>query len=393
MWQLLLTLCTVINLVEPHIDENGYILFCPCMGRFGNQMEQFLGALAFAKHLNRTLVLPPLIEYRTGDPRSIQVPFDKNFQVEPLLNYHRVVLMHNFMNDSAGIVWPPEERKSFCYMERSPITKDQENEIRSCNAKNGNPFGPFWDEFGVDFVHSEFFGPLNYDVHHGNMIDKWQSRFPAKRFPVLAFSGAPASFPVQKENVELQQYFEFSKPILAKAKAFIFNTLPKGAFIGLHLRNGVDWVRACEHVPSSSNLFSSPQCLGYMNEHGNLTMDICMPSKDLVVKQLKRLIKSYKELNKDEVKSIFVASDKNHMVADIREALQRMNIQVFKLEANDHILDLAILNQANYFIGNCVSSFTAFAKRSRDVKGFKSSFWGFPPEKRKLNTQQDHEEL
>ncbi|XP_075165566.1 O-fucosyltransferase 1 [Haematobia irritans] len=374
------------------IDSNGYLAYCPCMGRFGNQADHFLGAFAFAKALNRTLILPPWVEYRKGEMRSIQVPFDKYFDVEALQTYHRTVLMADFMQNLAPSIWPEEKRISFCYMERKSIQK-KENTKPGCHAKEGNPFGPFWDTFEINFIESEFYGPLHFDVHHSNMAEKWNERYPATTWPVIAFTGAPASFPVQKENKDLHTYLKWNQNYRNAATKFIKNTLPKGSFLGIHLRNGIDWVRACDHIKDSQQLFASPQCLGYNNEKGNLYPELCMPSKELIIRQIKRLIKNVKQDHpKNEIRSVFVASDANHMITELNSALQRMNISVYRLPDDNPHLDLTILGMANHFIGNCISSYSAFVKRERDVKGFPSYFWAYPKEKERQNMKV-HEEL
>lgn len=269
-------------------------------------------------------------------------------------------------------------------------------ESNSCNAKEGNPFGPFWDTFNIDFVNSEFYGPLHYDTYHHDMVKQWNERYPPVKWPVLAFTGAPASFPVQLENKVLQKYLKWSEEIANIAKSFIQKVLSKGPYFGIHLRNGVDWSRACSHIPQSPNLFAAPQCLGYKNEKGPATMDMCLPTKETIIRQLKRTIKNYnsKRDADKQLKSIFIASDNNHMLDELRDALKRMKVDVFKYDKTNPHVDLAILGRANHFIGNCISSFSAFVKRERDSKGLPSTFWAFPSEKSSMATTYTvHDEL
>lgn len=77
------------------------------------------------------------------------------------------------------------------------------------------------------------------------MAVQWKKQYPALHWPVLAFTGAPASFPVQLENKKLHKYVEWNTDMLNKAIAFIKQKLPRGAFVGIHLRNGIDWVCIC----------------------------------------------------------------------------------------------------------------------------------------------------
>ncbi|XP_031555037.1 GDP-fucose protein O-fucosyltransferase 1-like [Actinia tenebrosa] len=342
--------------------KEGYIAYCPCMGRFGNQADQFLGALAFAKGLNRTLILPPWVVYPRSKPGdSMRVPFDNWFQVEPLKEYHRVVTMEKFMKEIAPKVWPPGKRIGFCYSFQNG---------KSCSMKEGNPFGPFWNHFKINFN--------DYREHTGllwnPMNDEWNSRFPVAEYPVIALMGAPGSFPCEKQNRWLQKFVKWSAAMNKRADKFIKNVLPEGPFVGIHLRNGIDFKGACEHVKDTNSLFASTQCI----EPGSgkkLTYEMCFPSEKEILKKVKKVVKAIK------AKSVFVATDDNPLVKKLTKALEKLKASVHyrkdQDEISDPLVDMAILTKADHFIGNCVSSFSAFAKRMRDAEGKPSSFWAY----------------
>lgn len=89
---------------------------------------------------------------------------------------------------------------------------------------------------------SEFYGPFHYDVYHTDIANQWKDKYQPVAWPILAFTGAPASFPVQLENKGLQKCVVWNDDMQNEAKKFIKESLPRGAFVGIHLRNGIDWV-------------------------------------------------------------------------------------------------------------------------------------------------------
>jgi peptide-O-fucosyltransferase len=357
----------------------GYLAYCPCMGRFGNQADQLLGAMALAKALRRTLVAPPWVEYRPGAATPRLVPWDHYFQLERLQEFGPAVTMETFMAEGgpASQLWPPGERAAFCYTARRG---DQE---LSCNAKEGSPFGPFWDHFNISFPRSELYSPLHYDTHHGDTAAAWSRAYPASRYPVLAFTGAPAAFPVQQQNLALQRHVVWTDAWRERARAWIQDHLPAGPYVGIHLRNGADWARACQHTASGlPHLFSSPQCLGYRNEHGQLSSDLCLPALTTVAGQVRRAVREARAV------AVYVASDSDHLLEELRRQFRNSRVTFHRQEGDpDPHLDLVILGQSNLFIGNCVSSFSAFVARGRKVLGLPTQFWAFPVQPAQAHTE------
>ncbi|VDK77012.1 unnamed protein product [Litomosoides sigmodontis] len=321
-------------------------------------MEHFLGMLAFAKALNRTLVLPPFVEYYPEKRRAIMVDFDKYFLVESLREFHKMIVMRDFIKEIAPNIWPLNKRRAFCWQPRQSIY-DAKKPF-GCHAKEGNPFAAFWDYSNISFVGDVYYASDFPEAHFVNLATvqkKWDEKFPVDRYPVLSFVSAPAAFPAEANNHHLQRYLHWSKEVITEASKYVAESLEK-PFIGIHLRNDVDWENLCQMVykNETEKLFGSAVCTG---DSGKLTSEMCLPSLKTIIKDVT------KKALKLNIRSVFVSSDRNHYIAELRQELAPLRIVVQRRYPENLHVNLAIISMADHFIGNCVSTLSAFIYRQR----------------------------
>jgi hypothetical protein len=85
-------------------------------------------------------------------------------------------------------------------------------------------------------------------------------RYPSSKYPVIAFSSAPAAFPVVPQNRQLQSFFKWTKTIENDAETFVKMHINRPS-VGIHLRNNVDWVVCLSYFFQIENIFLWGKCL------------------------------------------------------------------------------------------------------------------------------------
>ena len=81
-------------------------------------------------------------------------------------------------------------------------------------------------------------------IHSSNWEEISVNRFPPSDHPVLAFRGAPATYPIQPQHIQLQRLLQWSDSIESIATKYINENLQPGKYVGIHLRNEDAWVIA-----------------------------------------------------------------------------------------------------------------------------------------------------
>ncbi|RWS22248.1 GDP-fucose protein O-fucosyltransferase 1-like protein, partial [Leptotrombidium deliense] len=264
-----------------------------------------------------------------------------------------------------------ENRVIMCYKPRG-------SQEQGCNPFEGNPFKPFWHHFNITkFVSSDFHHPLVMSVELSNeWIDRYKSR------KVLSFVGAPSSFPTIDDAIPISKYIHFTAHVEKIATEYRelrkFARLP---YLAVHLRHGSDWVqiKACNLLKENemTQFFSSHQCATEMYEASRrpLPYELCHPSFRTIANYISEALKNEKNIHQIEIIYFSTDFDDKSLFKNLKREFPNITLITPSTTYSDkkftgftpphYIIDLYLMVYSNFFIGNCISSFTAFASRIR----------------------------
>lgn len=126
-------------------------------------------------------------------------------------------------------------------------------------------------------------------------------------------------------------------------------------------------------------LFSSQQCFGENKNNRAVTFDLCMPSSTQIINSIRSELNEYNQNSHHEpIKHIYIATDFDNetLWIDLHRNIPDMTVIAPTItikpdgtqtrhQSSHFITDIYLMSYSNLFIGNCISSFTAFVSRYR----------------------------
>ena len=378
-------------------DANGYLAFCPCMGRIGNQLEYTLQAFDLALATGRTLILPHFIDW---DAHPTRFPaFDDWYDVAHVRKSMPNALTWPQFLGHFGHRWPPSERRAYCEIRPGSHRAAKGNTTCADLGVVGQP-GSYWHRIGVRFGGGEV--RRKYSRQSAPQL-------PPAEHPVVVMTSAGFRFPAPLDTLARQSLLQWAEPVRTQARALITASVPDGdTFVAVHIRAGSDFRGACEREQVASTFagtgtgskdlerfFEARMCggRGYL-----LAPSMCVPAKedyvagvqgalhltgschvfiatDLRPRELKRYISS--ELLQVPPQR---ASDCDKISIFQAPAMKSVGKGTRARRSPDPRVDLATMALGAHFIGNCVSSFTAAVVRERthlhELPVGTYSYWG-----------------
>ena len=364
---------------EPPKDvSGGFLIFALAMGRYGNQMEHLLGALAEAKRRapRRIVVLPSFIVWRYGRGRkNAHIPVEAVFDLDTLRrDFHpNIVTYEEFQR--IELRWNSEDATIYCNSAHKAMDHFK------CTPDVGQ--GTYWYALGIEFTKEHYFHNTVFNLS-------------SKDHPVIIVSNAlSAPFPMRPQDRYVAKYLKWTERMEERRQTFLAENgiSEDDLVVASHLRAGSDWVNACEHALGRDTYMASPQCTEEMRRHDidTLSMELCLPTVDVgsVASDLQRAAEQVREKSKKKGGRVvlFVATDvpglgekiwSEYSLGDIYDLListtepadaNTDSDGVDALMGDSSFLDLNVMTQATYLLGNCVSSFTSFGARIRKEQG------------------------
>src|SRR5699024_10504016 len=96
---------------------------------------------------------------------------------------------------------------------------------------------------------------------------------------------------------------------------------------------------------------------------------LCLPSTEQMISAVRQALDRYNSANqRDPVRHLYIAADYANQTVwqELKTTFPDLTVLAPGMDHQPHFLtDLYLLSHANVFVGNCISSFSAFVSRLR----------------------------